>query len=251
MDATAPITPLPPAMISALASGTVSTVLLAGGTFDPPHVAHLAMAVQARDWTERSVRAAGSAWLLLVPAARSPFKATGPIASDADRTAMLLLASADVDRVAVWTDEIDRAAAAPQAASYTIDTATRLRAALDSAGGTGVGLRLLVGADQAVQFHKWREYQRLLALAEPIVLPRDPVSDGDALERAMAAGGAWTHAERAAWRARLLPVGLMPVSATQVRAGLAASATAEQKEVARRALSPAVRAYIEEHGLYR
>lgn len=79
-------------------------VLLMGGTFDPPHVAHVA---QARSALRRAM--APGAWLVLVPAARSPLKRGGPGARDRDRVAMLRAAFAGVGRATVWTDELDRA----------------------------------------------------------------------------------------------------------------------------------------------
>jgi nicotinate-nucleotide adenylyltransferase len=152
----------------------ITTVVLFGGTFDPPHLAHAQLAHEARD--RAAADHPGSAWLLAVPAARSPHKSAGPIASDAHRAAMLRLAFADVPRAAVWTDELDRAAAARAAAkpdaSFAIDTLRRARAWLDAHGGSAVTLRLLIGADQALALHRWREPAALIALAPPLIMLR-------------------------------------------------------------------------------
>lgn len=93
-----------------------------------------------------------------------------------------------------------------------IDTLRRLR----RVAPRGVRLRLLIGADQATQFHLWKHHRAILRLAEPIVLPRTPILTADALRAAMDAR-TWTRAEREAWAGRLAPVAPMPAAATDVR----------------------------------
>src|SRR5262245_39793105 len=95
-----PITPVPLPV-------TVQDVLLFGGTFDPPHLGHVRIPIQVLD---RAMPA--GAFLLYVPAARSPLKESGPQASDADRVEMLRLVLTELgtpNRTAIWTDELDRA----------------------------------------------------------------------------------------------------------------------------------------------
>src|SRR5882724_92367 len=154
-----PITPVP------LPPG-VRQVLLFGGTFDPPHAAHVQVPFKVRDTV-----LGPEAWILFVPAARNPLKSLGAEASEIDRLQMLRIligehvASADAAHVATWTDEIDRAHEQP-GPTYTIDTINRLRAAV----GSGLEIRLLIGSDQAASFHLWRAPRELFDQTRPIVM---------------------------------------------------------------------------------
>lgn len=202
--------------------------LLFGGSFDPPHRAHAEIAAAARDGVMPK-----DAWLVLVPAARSPHKADRPGASDDHRIAMLGLAFEGIERVAIWTDELDRAR--PDIPSYWSDTLARCAAARGSIGG----LRFLIGADQAVAFHKWHEARAILSKADPIVVPRGDVRTPDDLDRRLADTRAWTDAARTALRECWFDVEVRPESSTRVR-----------MQSHRGDLTPAVADYIDRHGLY-
>lgn len=218
----------------------VRAVAVFGGSFDPPHAGHVGPPAQA---VERVLGPGG--WLLYVPAGRSPLKAASA-ASDADRLAMLRLALRGRRRCSIWTDELDRSGGAG-APSYTVDTLVRLRRALDGRAGRGGGspaLRLLIGADQAAQFHRWRRYRRVLALAQPMVMLREPVATPAALWRALEQAGVWTRAQRLAWCGWITPTDVLEAASTAIRAG------AEGKAGAAGTLTPAVRRYIERRGLY-
>src|SRR5438309_583709 len=94
----APITPAPIPL-------DAPTILLFGGTFDPPHAAHAILPVQVRD-----TMLGPGAWLLYVPTAQNPLKTAGPQAPEHDRLAMLRILVQGVDgRASIWTDELDRA----------------------------------------------------------------------------------------------------------------------------------------------
>lgn len=215
-------------------------ILLLGGTFDPPHAAHVEQGTAAL----RRAMPAGS-WLVVVPAARSPFKKRAPGASDRDRVAMLRAAFAGVKRSAVWTDEIDRARAATERApSYWIDTLERLRSALPRESAPV--LRFLIGSDQAAEFNRWRRPREVIGLAEPLVVLRPPVRTALGLRRAMASAGFWTEPELDAWEKRVVRCRLMDASATSVREQLKAKPATAVGELPRR-----VAEYIERRGLYR
>jgi nicotinic acid mononucleotide adenylyltransferase len=109
-------------------------------------------------------------------------------------------------------------------------------------------VRLLLGADQACRFHEWRAFREVIALAEPVVVPRTPWCDAEALAAGLSATGAWTPDEIAAWRRRFVPVPVVDASATSVREALHESPRPEA--TVRRVLRPAVLDYIERHGLY-
>lgn len=223
----------------------VRDVLIFGGSFDPPHVYHTTAPRQALQslLPERS-------WLLYVPAASSPLKGRGPVASDAHRLAMLRLALGDGPcPCSIWTDELDRAARGAPSPSYTIDTLERLARVL----GPRVRLHLLIGADQALQFHRWKRARAILRAAPPWVLPR-PAGEGDRpaietaaqLEVALRETGAWSPAEQRWWGKRVVKMPSVPVSSTRVRDALQQGNGAALGD----AIAPAVRAYIHSHRLY-
>ena len=195
-------------------------VLIFGGTFDPPHRAHVELAIHAMHRLECDA-------MTVVPAARSPHKATGPTTSEADRVAMLELAFRGHPGVSICTAELDRARTHPDTPSYSVDTISTLREAL----GPHVELRLLLGADQAVAFHKWRDPHRIIELARPAVVLRPPVDSAEALDTQLMAH--WDADQRAAWRSSIVPAPLSPINATDVRAGAASHEESLPEAVAR------------------
>lgn len=203
-------------------AGEGESVLLFGGTFDPPHLGHVAPAVQARD------AVMPGAWLVYVPAGRNPLKQDGPVASGDDRVRMLRIATRAIRRVAVWTLELDRGGP-----SYWIDT---VRAAGGAAGGAA--LRFLIGADQAGAFHRWRAHEEILDIAQPVVVPRGPIATSHDLERELARTGAWAPAAIARWLGWFQETEMVPAAATDIRRGSAEG------------IDPAVLAYIRARGLY-
>lgn len=224
-------------MIAPTLPAGCQTIILVGGTFDPVHLAHTSLPQAARTAAHLD-----DACLLYVPAARSPFKADAPRASDADRIAMLKLAIADIPISSLWTDEIDRAHAT-HSPSYTIDTLHRLRSLV----APTVQLRLLLGADQAASFHKWREPRAILSLAPPLVILRG--SDSDTLASSLKASGFWNAQELEAWSASVVAIPLSPISSTLIRESLA-SPDPSKTDLTEQ-LDPAVLRYIQFKGLYR
>jgi nicotinate-nucleotide adenylyltransferase len=225
-------------------------VILIGGTFDPPHRAHVELPVRARKELELRAGCAGRGVLVYIPAARSPLKVIGPRATDAERVAMLAIALAGVPRAGIWTDEIDRAAArdgAPPPPSYTVDTVARARAWLDTHACRGAILRLLIGADQAIDFHRWREPQRIIELAEPAVMLRPPVRTREDLVRKLR-DSACADTEIEQWTSRIVDTGVIDAAATSVR-GLLASPPVDLAALGT-LLSPGVIDYITSHRLY-
>ena len=175
-----------------------------GGSFNPPHLAHvLALAVVlARFEVER---------ILVVPTYQHPFaKALAPYE---DRVKMCELAMAVLPRV-----EVSRIEEALGGESRTLRTIERLRA-----DHPGKPLRFVMGADLVVESAKWYAFDRVAALAPPIVLGRvGVVYDG-------------------------APPPILPaISSTDVRARIAAGRWEELAELVPRA----VLAYARERGLY-
>jgi nicotinate-nucleotide adenylyltransferase len=222
-----------------------------GGTFDPPHYFHTIGPVGAlrRLMPERG-------WLLYVPAARNPLKARR-VTADHHRLEMLRLGLDLPAPRSIWTDEIDRASwvreRGSRRPSYMIETIRRLRRALQAKGRGNVELRLLIGADQAVEFHRWKDARGLFAIARPAIMPREPYGSLARIYTAMSESGYWTRQELARWCECLAPTAPMPAASTELREALAKAPADPEKWGRYEALSgitTAVARYIVEHGLY-
>ena len=192
---------------------------LLGGTFDPVHCGHLAVARQVKD-----ACALDRVWL--IPAARSPFRGA-PHASAAHRLAMCRLAVRDRPWLKVRDLELTR-----PAPSYTIDT---LRA-LTEAHPDAVFL-LIVGADALEAMAAWRDTDAIFTISEVIAVARP----GFAAE--LPADLLRKH-PTAATRVRILHDAASEVAASDVRRRIAAGESLEGL------LLPAVADYIGRHGLY-
>lgn len=217
----------------------VRTLLVYGGTFDPPHAGHAALPTLARE-------AAGADWVLYVPAPDSgaPLRGGTPGASFDDRVAMLLAALAGKERVSIGTIEAESARAGERA--YTVDTLRTLRDELPK----GVSMRLLIGADQAAQFHKWKDCREVVGLAPPLVMLRTPHESARALLDAMAPH--WSADELRTWAGWIVPVPMIDADATRVRRALSTGCAASPDAPELAALLPEpVRRVIRERGLYR
>lgn len=127
-----------------------------GGSFDPIHYGHLILADTCREHLELDR-------LLLVPAATSPLKPNGPVASNDARLAMCQLAVEGTMGMEVDPIELDRGGI-----SYTLDTVKSVQAR----EGAGAELVLLVGSDSIADFDRWHKPQELLQLVQLGVLER-------------------------------------------------------------------------------
>ena len=209
------------------------TVAVYGGTFDPPTRAHVELPLAVAD-------AIGADHLLIIPASASPFKPGGAHATDEQRLRMLELAFGDRAGVTVTPIEIERGGA-----SYTVDTLRDLTCRFP-----GITFRLIIGADQAESFHRWREAGAILDLAEPAVMLRGDSAHFDAgvagLLESMAPH--WTTEELEAWRARIVKAPTIDASSTEARA-LLASHSPDDKRLSQ-LLLPEVLDYISRSGLY-
>jgi len=202
-------------------------VLVYGGSFDPPHNAHVTQPDRVR-------RAINADAVLYMPAAVSPFKQHLQQTPAPHRLAMLRLALADHPWARVRTDEIDRAEKDPHTPSYTVDTLELLRDEFPES----TALRLLIGADQLRLFHKWHRADRITQLAEPVVMVRPP-------DKVRSVLNALPHDQRTVWRPRLVSIKPMDVSSTAIRTALRTGAPTAGL------LHPNVRDYIQQHHLYR
>jgi len=192
---------------------------LLGGTFDPPHVAHLAIAEWAREQL-------GLERVIFVPAATPPHKPGRPVTAAADRLAMAELAVAGNPAFEVSRIEIDRGGR-----SFTLDTLTQLAA-------SGIHDPWLVLSSEALaSFPSWRRPERILELARLAVVPRGGY---EALDET------WVQARYPGRedRFRFLPGPLLPISGSVVRRRAAAGRSL------RYLVPDAVARYIADHSLY-
>jgi len=190
--------------------------LFYGGTFDPVHIGHLAIARAAHDAFGVPVR--------LMPAADPPHRAP-PGATATQRAHLLDIATRDIPGLCVDRRELDRAARDPASRSYTIDTLRELRDEL----GDAVPVALLIGADSLLGLPTWRAWTALFDLAHFVVADRPGSGLDSVLPPALAIvlEERWTDLpgdlERApAGRVFRLNQPLQPESATEIRRRIAA-----------------------------
>jgi nicotinate-nucleotide adenylyltransferase len=188
---------------------------LMGGTFDPPHVAHLAAAAAAR-----ADLGLDEVWF--VPAGQPPHKRGRRLSPARTRLALLRRALAGLPGFRVLALELERGGP-----SYTVDTLERLHRR-----HPGHEWWLVVGADMLADLPNWRDPQRVLALARVAAVPRPgaPVRTPRGLDAA---------------RVRVVDAPALPVSSTDLRSRVARGASI-------RFLVPeAVERYVRRQGLYR
>ena len=210
---------------------------LFGGTFDPLHVAHLRLAIEARE-------ALGLAEVCFIPAGR-PALRDAPHCAAAHRLAMVERALADAPGFSVDAAEALEAAARP---SYTIETLERQRLL----HGAQRPLVLLLGADAFARLEAWHRWRELFALAHIAVATRPGHeltvgAGGAALDREFAArrGEAADLAGAPAGRIACFAITALEISATAIRRRLA------QGLSVRHLVADGVLDYIESHQLYR
>lgn len=185
-----------------------------GGTFDPPHVGHLAAAVHAR-------HALGLERVLLV-VANEPWQKTGSrsVTPAEDRYAMVAAAAEGLEGVEASRVELDRGGP-----SYMADTAAELQRRWP-----GAELLLVVGADLLPELETWERHHEVRDRVALAVVTR-PGSAGVALP--------------AGWRGELVDMPALEVSSTELRAWAAAGRPLDVlvpagalREIRRRGLYP-------------
>jgi nicotinate-nucleotide adenylyltransferase len=183
-----------------------------GGTFNPPHVAHLIVAHEVREALHLDQ-------VVLVPTSSHPFKGESA-ASPRDRAAMTELAVAGDTALTADRVEVERGGI-----SYTVDTLRALRQREPQTEWF-----LIIGRDNMAELGRWREAAALPGLAEIVVVTR-----GKKQEPELPFGG----------RGTLVRVPALEISSTAIRERVIAGRSI------RYWVPPPVEAYIREHGLYR
>jgi nicotinate-nucleotide adenylyltransferase len=222
-----------------------------GGSFDPPHLGHLAVARAAQE-------ALGLDTVLFAPVGLQPLKPHGSSASFADRVAMTELAIKQEPKFALSLAD------APSAGThnYTIDTLHHLREEL----GTGTELYCLMGADSFANLKSWHRGAEI-PFAAPLIVAARPGEDIGDLTRLLPEGLNFEGHCRESWASDGIPLktctiknglgsgallfvlpGLhVDISASEIRRQVQAAGRGEQPD---RALQNAVREYIATHRLY-
>jgi nicotinate-nucleotide adenylyltransferase len=138
----------------------VKRVGVLGGTFDPVHKGHLAI---ARSFLDSGL--IDELWI--VPAAFPPHKKGDEVTAYADRKAMLELAFGHWDKVRICT--IEEQLPKP---SYTLQTITALKEAYPD-----LKFYLCLGSDSLVTFSQWHRYKEILKECSLLVAKRPGFDD--------------------------------------------------------------------------
>ena len=188
-----------------------------GGTFNPPHIGHTRLA-------EHFVNKLSLDRLLVIPTAVPPHKVTHDLASGEDRINMCMLG---FPNALVSDIELVRGGK-----SYTFDTLTEIRTQYP-----GDELFFIVGSDMLLSFDRWYKYEEILDMVTLCAADRQ---EENSLLKINGIPKCFDGK-------RLVVSELMPfeVSSTQIREYI------KNRESTDGLLDPAVRAYIDERGLYR
>ena len=200
-----------------------------GGSFNPPHLGHLALARRARDQL-------GLERVLLMPLHTPPHKGSGEDPGPEHRLEMCRLASAGEPGIEACELEVRRAGT-----SYTADTLSEIHDRHPEAE-----LTFIVGADTARTLPSWHRPETVMALARLAVAGR-PGTDGGEVLDALRVIAPTAFGETAEKSPGVVFLTLEPVEASSslARERLAAGGPVDDL------LVPAVAGYIAEHGLYR
>ncbi|MFI5254808.1 MAG: nicotinate-nucleotide adenylyltransferase [Candidatus Limnocylindrales bacterium] len=195
-----------------------------GGTFDPLHYGHLALAENAREELDL-------AGVLFLPAGMPPHKPAGSAAA-ADREAMVVAAIADNPAFRLCRLELER-----PGPSYAVDTAAELVRRPPVPDADPDGFVWLMSSEALRGLPEWRQPQRLLDLVRVAVSPRPGYTTPD---RAWLAEHFPAHVDRF----RFLDGPELSHSASRIR-----RLVGEVRSI-RYLVPPVVAAYIQEHHLY-
>ncbi len=198
-----------------------------GGTFNPPHLGHLAIARHA-------LEELGLERVVMMPAHIPPHKSTEEDPGPEHRLRMCRLCVAGVEGLSVCALEIERGGP-----SFTVDTLQAIHASHPDAQ-----LTFIVGADTAGTLPGWREPARVLQLADLAVAARTGSDRARVLDTVAPLLGRGTPGARPTDRVRFLDMPVIEVSSSMARERAARGAPIEDL------VGSAVASYIREHGLY-
>ena len=192
-----------------------------GGTFDPIHQGHLAIAEEVRVRLDL-------AEVLFVPAGQPALKTNSSISAVEHRVQMVRLAIAGKAHFKLSTVEVERVGP-----SYTVYTVAQLKSQL----GAGNGLFFILGWDSLAELPQWKEPSRLVRMCQLVVVPRPGFSVPDINSLEAVIPGLSHSVIR-------LDTPRIEISASQIRSRVS------QGLPIHHLVSEAVERYIREHGLY-
>ncbi len=220
-------------------------IALYGGSFDPVHVGHTAVARELS-------RLFALDGVLFIPAHLAPHKRGRKVSAPLHRHAMLALATQGEPRFRVSTLELD----APER-PFTVDTLSRLLELY----GPDARLFFVMGADSWAEITTWREWERVLTLTDQIVVTRpgyelETTHVTEAIrERVSDVRGASTEEVAAALEASADETRIYLTDAARVEAASTdirrAAGDARRWAELASLVAPPVAEYINKHGLYR
>ncbi len=198
-------------------------IALFGGTFDPSHLGHTAVAATA-------AAQIGAQKVIFIPAKISPLKGFFPFAGDEDRLRMILLAIAGYPAFSVSDCELKR-----PAPSYTLDTVRQFQRDY----GPETTIHWLLGADSIADLVHWHKIRELIDECHLTTMQRPgSTPDFDHFEPL------WGRQRVAKLKKDAIQTPLIDISSTEVRQRLAAGGDVNGM------LHPDVIRYIREHNLY-
>jgi len=213
-------------------------VLVLGGSFDPVHIGHIALASSLTQLLMPDE-------LRIIPAGQ-PWQKSALTATSEQRVSMLKLAFEDWKECPLYIDEQEIQRAERQQSSYTIDTLRQLREEL----GTDTSINFAMGADQLLNLHTWHQWRDLFGVANLCAAARPGYSLKIASQEV---ANEWQDRLMSGKELRSRPYGgaalepglAVDVSATRLRAEL------KQHNPTMRLLVPhKVLDYIQQHSIY-
>jgi nicotinate-nucleotide adenylyltransferase len=206
-------------------------IALFGGTFDPIHLAHTAVARAAAEHL-------GAEKVIFIPTKRSPLKQSFPQAGDKDRLNMIFLAIADDKIFEVSDYELKKTAPC-----FTIETVEYFQTRFKNVAE----LCWLIGADTIDELPRWYRITDLIDRCTLCAMFRAGCNPPDfsAFETI------WGERRIKKLQANIIPTPLLDISSTDIRAKLAEGKDASDTQYAlRQMLHPKVADYIRNRRLY-
>jgi len=199
-------------------------IALFGGTFDPVHLGHTAVAADAAEHI-------GAEKIIFIPAKRSPLKGFLPKASDVHRLKMIALAIAEQKSFEVSDCELKK-----PAPSYTLDTIKQFQAEY----GSDTLIHWLIGADSIDDLTYWHQIVELIDACNLTTMYRA----GCKAPNFAKYEAIWSRRHVEKLQRNVIKTSLIDISSTEIRNRLAAGHDVTNM------LTPAVADYIRKHGLY-
>ncbi|MHC4240642.1 MAG: nicotinate (nicotinamide) nucleotide adenylyltransferase [Planctomycetota bacterium] len=200
-------------------------IVLFGGTFDPIHLGHTAVAAAAMEHIRGDE-------VVFIPAKCSPLKQTLPEAGDDDRLSMIALAIEGNSKFELSDYELKKAGP-----SYTLETVSRFKAEY----GADASIYWLIGADTVDDLPHWYRVVDLIDECNVAAMFRAGCEPPDFAKFEPV----WGPERVARLRHNVIPTPLIDISSTEIRKRLAGGHDVADM------LHPAVADYIQQRGLYR